>query len=356
MSVPIGFRIAVAASLVVLQLTSAQARDQVLAVGSSTVYPFATAAAEQLGQTTRFRTPQVEAWGSGGGIKRFCHGLGVGESDLVFASREMAESEVARCARNGVTDLFRMPFGWDGIVLATARQGPELKLTLKDLYLALGAWVPAPDGEARLTPNPYHRWSELNPDLPDVPIYVYGPPGTSGTRDFLVEKALLGGCRAFGWLRDLEMTDPESFRLSCGKIREDGPYVSVGENDNLIVRKVAASAHAVGIFGFSYYDQNRDRLKAAEIDRVTPEFESIYDATYVLARPLYIYVKGAHVRAVPGLGDYLQLLISERASGSDGYLVDRGLIPLDHDKRTRAAAELVEYLQDHRLKPQSTSD
>jgi phosphate transport system substrate-binding protein len=345
MIAPVHAVLALAFALVSFLPASVLARDHALAVGSSTIYPFATAAAEQLGQTTDLRTPQVEAWGSGGGIKHFCAGLGLGESDLVFASREMADSEIARCAANGVTDVFRMSFGWDGIILATAHNGPELKLTLEDLYLALASRVPDPNGAPTLIPNPYRRWSDLHADLPEVPIYVYGPPATSGTRDFFVENGLLQGCAAFSPLRDLQVTNPSAYRETCGRIREDGPYVSVGENDNLIVRKVAESDHAVGILGFSYFDQNHDRLKAAEIDTIAPGFESIYDASYALARPLYVYVKGAHLGSVRGLGDFLREMISARASGPDGYLVERGLIPLTEDERARVAAKLEAYLR-----------
>jgi phosphate transport system substrate-binding protein len=238
------------AGLAICLLFSTQAafgRDHVLAVGSSTVYPFATAAAERVGRATRFKTPQIEAWGSGGGFRLFCRGVGAEEADVAFASREIAASELETCKGNGVTDILGLRIGWDGIIFATAGSGPQLHLTLRDIYLALAREVPDPAGEPKLVSNPYQRWSQLNASLPDVPIYIYGPPMTSGTRDVLVEQALIAGCRDYLWLSELEKSDAAAFRQGCGVIREDGAYVSTGENDNLIVRKVSESDHAVGI-------------------------------------------------------------------------------------------------------------
>lgn len=323
----------------------AGARDQVLAVGSSTVYPFATVVAEHIGKTTDFKTPQVEAWGSGGGIKFFCRGVGVGEADIALASREMVASELQQCQENGVSDILGLRFGWDGIILATAGKGPHLRLTLKDLFLALGRRIPDPNGEEQLVPNPYKSWKETNPTLPDVPIQVYGPPVTSGTRDVLVERGLIRGCKSFDWLSALSQSDPERFRQVCGAIREDGAYTSTGENDNLIVRKVGESDQAVGIFGFSYYDQNRDKLQASEIEGIEPTFDTIYSRDYPLARPLYIYVKAAHADSIPGLEPFLSELMDERASGEEGYLIDRGLIPVPAPERKANAEKIRELVE-----------
>ena len=326
-----------------LAAPAALGRDHVLAVGSSTVYPFATLAAERVGRSTEFKTPQIEAWGSGGGIRLFCNGIGAKEADIAFASRRMTASERARCEENGVSDLLELLLGWDGIVLATAVSVPSLELTLTDIYLALAREVPNPNDEPELVPNPYHRWSDLNATLPKLPIYVYGPPTTSGTRDVLVEQALVAGCRTQTWLSTLEHSDPVAFRHGCRALREDGIYVSTGENDNLIVRKIVESDHAVGIFGFSYYDQNRDRLRASAIEGVEPTYDSIYDRRYPLARPLFLYVKGAHLDSIPGLFAFLEEIVSDRAAGEEGYLVERGLIPLPEAER-RANGQTIANL------------
>jgi phosphate transport system substrate-binding protein len=337
-------RCALGTGLAVTLLISAQValgRDQVLAVGSSTVFPFATMVAERVGRIAEFKTPQIEAWGSGGGFRLFCKGIGAEEADIVFASREIAASEREACQANGVTDILELRLGWDGIIFATAGSGPRLHLTLTDVYLALGRQVPDPAGAPVLVANPYQRWSELNETLPDVPIHVYGPPTTSGTRDVLAEKALIAGCRRYGWLAELERSDPAAFRAGCGTIREDGVYVSTGEIDNLIVRKISASDHAVGIFGFSYYDQNRDRLQAAEVEGVEPTFDTIYGHDYPLSRPLFLYAKGEHLGSIPGLLPFLQEAVSERAAGEEGYLVDRGLIPLPAGEREENARQVA---------------
>lgn len=319
-----------------LAMHTAAARDYVFAVGSSTVFPFATKVAESIGRTTRFKSPQVEAWGTGGGIKLFCQGVGVDEADVALASREMTADEHTRCAANGVSEILGLRFGSDGITIAS-RKGFPLRLTLRDLYLALAREVPNRDAEGLLIANPYRRWSQIDSRLPEAPILVYGPPLTSGTRDLLAQRGLSRGCRTFHWLRQLEAEDPERFREACGAIREDGVYVSAGENDNLIVRKVAASDHAVGIFGFSYYDQNRDLLQAAEIEGITPSFESIFDGRYPLTRPLFVYAKLAHLHWVPGLLPFLQELISAQAVGEEGYLTEYGLVPLPEDERANSA-------------------
>ena len=336
-------RLLAAAAWAVCLMLPAQAalgRDHVLAVGSSTVFPFATIAAERVGRATRFRTPQIEAWGSGGGIRLFCNGVGAKEADIAFASRRMTATERERCEGNGVTDILELHLGWDGIILANAVSGPRLELTLADIHLALGREVPNPAGEPGLVPNPYRRWDDLRGSLPKLPIYAYGPPTTSGTRDVLVEQALMAGCRTHAWLSALERSDPAAFRQGCGAIREDGIYVSTGENDNLIVRKIVESDHAVGIFGFSYYDQNRDRLQASVIEGVAPTYESIYDRRYPLARPLFLYAKGAHLNAIPGLSSFVEEIISDQAAGEEGYLVERGLIPLPETERQANEIEM----------------
>lgn len=320
---------------------AAAARDHVLAVGSSTVFPFATAVAERVARTTGLKSPQVEAWGTGGGIKLFCRGIGVSEPDVALASREITADELARCGADGVGKILKLRFGSDGITIVTPKT-LSLSLTLRNIYLALARKVPDPNAVGVLVDNPYRRWSEVDTRLPDVPILVYGPPLTSGTRDLLVQLGLERGCRTVSWLKELEGTDPGRFREACGAIREDGAYVTVGENDNLIVRKVAMSDSAAGVFGFSYYEHNRDLLQAAEIEGVAPSFETIFQGTYPLARPLYIYAKLAHMRRIPGLLPFLEEFTSAQAVGEDGYLIDHGLVPIPESERVTNARLLEE--------------
>jgi phosphate transport system substrate-binding protein len=326
------------ASLLLLLLalmicTGATARERVLIVGSSTVFPFATAVAEALGRSTDFPTPQVEPTGSGGGMKRFCGGVGVDHPDIATASRRMTPAEVARCAANGVTTIAEIRIGYDGIVIANARQAARLELTPRDIWLALARAVPDPAGGRALVPNPYETWQDVRPDLPNLPILVLGPPPTSGTRDVFAATALEAGCRTFGWIDALRTEDADEYQAICHALREDGAYVSTGENDNLIVRKLQANPDAVGIFGFSFLDQNRDLLQGAVIDGVAPTFEQIDSGDYPLSRPLYCYVKGEHVGRIPGIAEYLDALTRESAWGDDGYLADKGLIPLPTDTR-----------------------
>ena len=320
------------------------ARDFVLAVGSSTVYSFAATAAERIGKTTRFKTPQVEARGSGGGFKLFCKGGGADAPDIALASREIKATELQQCLDNGVGEVEEIGFGYDGIVFAMSKDGPGLSLTLKDIYLALGKHVPDPSGEKKLVTNPYTRWRQLNSRLPDIPIKVYGPPVTSGTRDVLMERALESGCRSYRWLRALHEPGAGGYPHVCRGIREDGLYISIGENDNLIVRKLVNASQTVGIFGFSFFDQNRDKLQAADINRVEPSFETLYGQQYPLVRPLYVYVRETHVGWIPGLGAFLSEIVSEQAAGKDGYLVDRGLVPLPDEER-QANIEKVKALK-----------
>jgi phosphate transport system substrate-binding protein len=307
-------------------------RDYVYIVGSSTVYPLSTIVAERFGRSSRFRVPKVESTGSGGGFKLFCDGIGTEYPDVNNASRRITRSEIARCVENGVSDIVEIKIGYDGIVFANALDAPEVALTRRDIFLALAKEIPAPGGE-ELRPNPHRYWSDVRADLPRFRIEVLGPPTTSGTRDEFVELAMEDGCRQFDWLRQLEETDPGRFVSSCRTLREDGAYVEAGENDNVIVHKLQANPEAFGIFGFSHLDQNADKLKAATIDDIAPTFEAIAALQYPLSRPLYFYIKKDHVPTIPGLREFLLELTSERALGEDGYLLDRGLIPLPVPER-----------------------
>lgn len=284
---------------------AAQARDQIRVVGSSTVFPFSTAVAEQFGKTTEFQTPVVESTGSGGGLKLFCAGVGVEHPDIANASRRMKQTEFELCQSNGVTDVVESIVGYDGIVVANASGGPTFSLTREQLVIALAEQGPKPT-----------LWSDVDPSLPDLRIEVLGPPPSSGTRDAFEELVMEEGCEGAG--------------IECEgiSIREDGAYVESGENDNLIVSKLEANPNALGVFGFSFLDQNSDKLKGATVDGVEPTFDNIAAGDYPVSRSLYYYIKAAHVGVVPGIEEYANEFASEAAAGEEGYLVDKGLIPL----------------------------
>jgi phosphate transport system substrate-binding protein len=306
-------------------ISSAQARDQIRIVGSSTVFPFSTAVAEQFGRTTSFATPIVESTGSGGGLKLFCDGVGTDTPDMTNASRRIKQSEVELCAKNGVSEITEIRIGFDGIVLANDKSGVQLDLTLGQLFLALAKEVPV---DGKLVANPYTKWSDVDASLPAVEIEVLGPPPTSGTRDAFVELAMEAGCDQVDGAAALGLEGK-----ACHLIREDGRFVEAGENDNLIVQKLGANPAAYGIFGFSFLDQNADKVQGATIAGVEPTFENIADGAYPVSRSLYFYVKKAHVGVIPGIEEYLAEFTSDRASGEDGYLLDKGLIPLPDDQR-----------------------
>jgi phosphate transport system substrate-binding protein len=316
-------------------------RDYIYIVGSSTVYPFSTVVAERFGRSTEFKTPKVESTGSGGGLKLFCDGVGVDHPDIANASRAIKQSEVDTCASNGVTDVVEVKIGYDGIVIANAINSTSIDLSRADIFLALAKEVPGEtDGE--LIENPYQTWADVNPDLPDVRIEVLGPPPTSGTRDAFVELAMEGGCKSIPWIKELKSTDKNSYKAICHTIREDGAFVEAGENDNLIVQKLEANPNAFGIFGFSFLDQNSEKVKGAMVDGVEPSFDAIADGDYPVSRPLYFYVKKAHVDVIPGLRGLLREFTSERAWGDEGYLSDRGLIPMPEEERGQVAADVRE--------------
>ncbi len=307
-------------------------RDQIRIVGSSTVYPFATKVAESFGRKTEFKTPVIESTGSGGGIKLFCAGIGVDHPDITNASRAIKSSEVEMCAANGVEQVTEVKIGYDGIVLANARSTDVLTITLQQLWLALAKDVPG-DAEGELKPNPYQRWSEIDPSLPDARIEVLGPPPTSGTRDAFAELALEGGCKSFDWIKAVKDEDGDRYKAICHSIREDGAYVEAGENDNLIVQKLEANPAAFGVFGFSFLDQNSDKVQGSVVNGVEPTFDTIAAGDYPVSRPLFFYVKGAHADVIPGIREYLAEFTSDAAWGDDGYLGDAGLIPLPVEER-----------------------
>lgn len=330
--------LAIAAAAILAIAGAAEARDRIRIVGSSTVFPFAAKVVERFGRTTGFRTPVIESTGSGGGLKLFCAGIGVRYPDIANASRRIKKSEIDRCARNGVKDITEVKFGYDGIVIANARTGPEMKLSKRQIYLALAKTVPADATGEKLIDNPYRKWSDIDKSLPDTRIEVLGPPPTSGTRDAFVELAMEGGCRTFPAIAAMRGKDRKTYQAICHGIREDGGFVEAGENDNLIVQKLVANPDAFGVFGFGFLDQNADRIRGAVIDGVAPTFENIAAGAYGVSRSLYFYVKQAHVGVIPGIREYVREFTSDTAWGMEGYLVDTGLIPMSDTERAKVRA------------------
>ena len=323
---------------------AAEARDQINIVGSSTVYPFATVVAEKFGKGTSFKTPKVESTGSGGGLKLFCAGVGTQHPDIANASRRIKKSEVDRCAKNGVTQITEVKIGFDGIVIANSKKSDRMKISLRQLFLALAKQVPegGKDG-GRLIANPYKKWSDIDSSLPNAKIEVLGPPPTSGTRDAFNELAIEGGCKAFKSIMALKKTDKKTYKALCRGIRDDGHYIEAGENDNLIVQKLEANPNAFGVFGYSFLDQNADKIQGSLVKGVSPTFENISAQKYPVSRALYFYVKTAHVGTIPGIKEFVAEFTRERAWGPEGYLADRGLIPLPDGERKKVRKSSVEF-------------
>jgi phosphate transport system substrate-binding protein len=358
-------KLAIAGAAMALTMASttvlAAARDYVSVVGSSTVYPFATVVAERFGKSTGNATPKVESTGSGGGMKLFCSGVGTEHPDVTNASRRMKASEFKLCQEKGVKDVIEVLIGYDGIVVANSKASAPMKLTRKDLFLALAVQVPGPDG--KLIANPNKTWKDVNSALPDTKIEVLGPPPTSGTRDAFSELAMEGGAKKFADLKALRGSKDEDeikalmtkldipasafnkkgkkvFKAVAHAIREDGHYIEAGENDNLIVQKLEANPNALGIFGFSFLDQNSDKVQGSVVEGVEPEFETIANKSYPISRPLYFYVKKAHMGVVPGIEGYLAEFSSEKAWGEEGYLADKGMIPMPTELRAKFASDI----------------
>jgi phosphate transport system substrate-binding protein len=302
-------------------------------VGSSTVYPFATAVAETFKRVyPAAATPIVESTGTGGGIKLFCSGVGAAYPDIATASRRIKPSEVKDCRGNGVTEIVEVQVGVDGIVLAESREAPEVALDLKDVYRALAATAPE-GGENRV-----RDWRQVDSTETSRRIEVLGPPPTSGTRDAFNELVMEGGCKAYPHLKALKDSDEDAYKARCTKVREDGPYVEAGENDNLLVQKLVANPNAFGVFGWSYLEENADKVKGVALGGVPPTYDNIASFRYPASRPLYIYVKAQHVRAKPAIRGYLAEFTKEAAWGPKGYLRRRGLIAAPTEVRARNAA------------------
>jgi phosphate transport system substrate-binding protein len=333
-------RFLLTASLVALTAVPAfAARDQIRVVGSSTVYPFTTAVAEQFGKKSGMKTPVVEATGTGGGMKMFCEGVGEDKPDATNASRRMKKSEFEDCAKNGVTDIVEIVVGFDGLTLAQSKAGTPVKTSLKNIFLALAKEVPGDDG--KMIANPYKMWNEIDPSLPAVKIEVLGPPPTSGTRDSFHELMMEAGALQIDSMKELKNSDAKAFEAAWKSLREDGAYVEAGENDNVIVQKLDANPNAFGIFGFSFLEENAAKLAGVELDGVTPTFETIADGSYKASRELFVYVKKAHVGVIPGLAEFAAEYVSDAATGEDGYLGDKGLVPLPKDRHDKIAAAVA---------------
>jgi phosphate transport system substrate-binding protein len=318
--------LAAVAALALTSAAHAQSRNQIRIVGSSTVFPFTTAAAENFARGGQFQAPVVESTGTGGGMKLFCAGVGEQHPDLTGASRAMKSSEFDQCKQNGVAAVTEIQIGYDGIVIASSASGAALDVTKAQLFQALAKEV---EVDGQVVANPYNSWSEIDPALPNEPIQVFGPPPTSGTRDAWVELVMLEGCEEFPAIAALEGDRKEAV---CSTMREDGKFIEAGENDNLIVQRLQNEPSAFGIFGYSFLEENGDSLQGAKVTGVEPTFEAIADGSYPVSRPLFVYVKNAHVGVIPGLKEFVAEYTSDRAMGEDGYLADRGLIPLPEDE------------------------
>ncbi|MGE0565315.1 MAG: PstS family phosphate ABC transporter substrate-binding protein [Pseudolabrys sp.] len=306
--------------------TGAEARDQIRVVGSSTVYPFTTAVAEQFGKTSGMKTPVVESTGTGGGMKLFCAGVGETHPDATNASRRMKKSEFEQCQKNGVKDIVELTVGYDGISVAQSKAGPGIKLTLSQLFLAIAKEVPGADG--KLVANPNKNWSDIDKALPNIKIEVLGPPPTSGTRDALHELLLEAGAEKIPALAALKKSDRKAFDKAWKSLREDGAYVEAGENDNVIVQKLVANKNAFGIFGYSFLEENSAKLRGVPLNSVEPTYENIAGGKYPGSRLLYVYIKKQHVGTIPGLDKFAAEYVSNKAMGDDGYLPKKGLVPL----------------------------
>jgi len=312
---------------------TSHARNQISVVGSSTVYPFSTVVAENFGRDTGMKTPKIESTGSGGGMKLFCAGLGVNHPDITNSSRRIKKSELEKCSKAGI-EVVEIKVGYDGIVIANSKKGEKFNFSKRDIFLALAKDVPEGNVEGgKLIPNPNKTWKEVNSSLPDIKIEVLGPPPTSGTRDAFNELAIEGGCKTFPNLKAIKKEDKKKYKAICRAVREDGVYIEAGENDNLIVQKLAENKNALGVFGFSFLAENEDKIQGSNIDGNEPTFENIASKAYPVSRPLYFYIKTAHVDVIPGIREFVEAYTSDDAFGPDGYLSERGLIPMPDEER-----------------------
>ena len=334
-------------SIALIPSLQAKAEEQIRIVGSSTVFPFSTAVAEEFGRKTKYKTPIVESTGSGGGMKLFCAGNGKQHPDITNASRRIKSKEFKKCSDAGIK-IIEIKVGYDGIVLANSKTANVVKLTTRDIYMALAEKVPANEDGSELQDNPYQTWKDVNPKLPNVKIEVLGPPPTSGTRDAFVELAMDAGAKTFPALKELRGSSKagkNEFKRIARTIREDGAFIEAGENDNLIIQKLDQNPNALGIFGFSFLDQNTDKIQGSIVNGAEPTFENILIGDYPISRSLFFYVKKNHIRMKPSITQFVKEFTSLSAMGEDGYLVEKGLIPLspeEYKKYKNAGKNLIE--------------
>ena len=315
------FKLALVLFSTIFLTTSAYARDQISIVGSSTVFPFATTVAEIFGQRSGYRTPVIESTGSGGGLKMFCAGIGTNTPDIANASRAIKEKELAQCKDAGIEPIEYL-IGFDGITISNSRQGVKYELTKEEIYKAVAAQVWNNDHKMFMK-NEYTHWNQINPNLPNKKIDIMIPPTTSGTRDAFVELIMHSVCRKVYGM------EKKKAKANCTAVRSDGSYVvQMTENDNLIIEKLVDDVDRLGVFGFSFLDQNFDKVQAATIDGVYPSFDTIADGSYKVSRPLYFYVKDKHIGVVPGIEEYVKMFMSDNMIGEDGTLYEQGLIPV----------------------------
>lgn len=318
-------------------------RTHIQVVGSSTVYPFAAVIAETFGRDSEFKTPIIESTGTGGGFKLFCAGVGYNFPDMSNASRKIEKSEIAKCGENGVKEIVEIKIGYDGIVLANSTSGKKYSLTKRQIFLALAQKVPNKKS-GKLIENPYQNWSDIDSTLPKINIAIYGPPTTSGTRDAFVELVMEDVCNL---MPEFISTFPDAKirKKKCHVIRSDGHFIEAGENDNLIVQKLKNDADALGIFGFSFLEENHDSIHPAEINNVMPSFDSIVSGAYPVSRPLFIYFKKEHLNLITGMREFITEIVSKNTIGADGYLLQKGLIPLTDLELKTVRAEVADSLK-----------
>lgn len=314
---------------------SAGARDQIRIVGSSTVYPFSSSVAEELGTTTKYPTPVVESTGSGGGMKLFCAGNALETPDITNASRRMKSKEFTMCEKNGVTDITEAVIGFDGIAFAQAKSNEPFNITKKQLALAVAQEIPNPNGNGKLIKNPYKKWSEIDPSLPNKEIIIYGPPKSSGTRDAFEDMVMKDTFKKMKEYTSLYKMDKKKYKAykKYHKVRQDGVYVPSGENDNIIVQKLNKNKKSFGIFGYSFLVENKDKVQAAKINGISPTPDAISSGKYPISRSLFFYIKNSHSKDVPAMKDYIKMFMSEDMIGKEGILGEIGLIALPDDRR-----------------------
>ena len=318
-------------------ITSVVEAREIRIVGSSTVYPFTTIVGETFAAEGN-TAPVIESTGTGGGMKLFCAGVGDSHPDFTNASRAIKSSEKEKCAANGITPL-EMMVGYDGIVFANSKASGVLEITPRELFQALAKDVPQDNGN--LVPNPFTHWNQINPKFPNVKIEVLGPPPSSGTRDAWSELVMEKGCKTYDWVKAMKKKDKKAYKGICHGVREDGAYIEAGENDNLIIQKLANNPNAFGVFGYSFLDQNTDVIQGSPISGVVPTFESIADGSYPASRGLYVYAKKEHMGVIPGMTEFMELYLSDDIAGADGSLGDAGLIPLPQNELDTVRANVL---------------